>query len=281
MQWTRWRRVSQVTLTGALVTTALLVVACGRSNAPEVPAISEAEASAQEPLIVGTAPPFPPFQFKGESGDLEGFDVDLIQALGQQMNREIDLETVAYREIFPALEKGQIDAAISAIPIPKERSETIDFSRPYLAADLVLAVRQSDSSIASEADLQGKTLGVQLNTVGAVRAVSILGSKIMTFDTATAALEALREGEVDAVLHTQPTILSAMTDGESTNTDSGASEEIRILEQPLERQVYGIALPEDSANTEPLNEALEALAKEGTYAQIYEKWFGTAPPDNP
>lgn len=249
---------------------AVWVGACGiGQRVPSPPAIETPPAS-HEPLKVATAPPFPPFQFKGKQGELEGFDIDLIQALGQQLDRPIELVVMPFGELVPALEAGKVDAAISAIPITKARSQLVDFSRPYLEAGLVIAVQASEREIAAAANLQGKTLAVQLDTAGAAEAIKILGSKLVTFDSPTAALHALLAGKVDAVIHSQPMLLAAI----ATEDLSG----LRLLDPPLTEQPYGIALPLDSPHTEAINQALEALEAQGTYDRIYEKWFGVPCP---
>ncbi|MBD0336761.1 MAG: basic amino acid ABC transporter substrate-binding protein [Cyanobacteria bacterium Co-bin13] len=254
-----------------------LVAACGVSRSTPPPPATGAPEDADKPLKVGTAPPFPPFEMKNDQGELVGFDIDLLTAISKQTGQTFEIETLAFEDIVPALQDGRIDAAISAIPVTPERSQAIDFSHPYLDAGLVIAVRQSEQAITSEADLEGKTLAVQIDTAGASKAIEILGSKIITFSTAAEAIEALAAGQADAVIHDKPVVLHAITLlSQSSTTAAQDLATIRLVERPLTYQVYGIALPQNSAHTATLNEAIEALVANGTYAEIYEKWFGTA-----
>ncbi|MBD2257145.1 basic amino acid ABC transporter substrate-binding protein [Pseudanabaena sp. FACHB-2040] len=245
-----------------------LAVACSVNRNTTTPPADSAPVDLDKPLKVGTAPPFPPFEMKDAQGELVGFDIDLLTAISEQTGQTFEIETLAFEEIIPALQDGRLDAAISAISVTPERSQAVDFSHPYLDAGLVIAVRQNEQAISSEADLEGKTLAVQLNTAGASQAIEIMGSKIIPFSTADEAIAALVEGRADAVIHDKPAVLHAIA---TQNLDT-----VRLLKRPLTYQVYGIALPPESPHTATLNEAIETLVENGTYTQIYEKWFGTA-----
>jgi arginine/lysine/histidine/glutamine transport system substrate-binding and permease protein len=265
MQVTRSKLLHQFALGLGL---GLLLTACGvNRNSPPPPEITAA-GEPTKPLKVGTAPPFPPFEMRNAQGQLEGFDIDLVNAISEQIGQDFAIETLAFEDIIPALQEGRLDLAISAIPVTRERSQAVDFSHPYVDAGLVIVVRQNEQAITSEDDLQGRALAVQLDTEGARRAIEILGSKISAFGTAEEAVKALAAGQVDAVIHDKPVVLHAIARQNLTD--------LRLIDRPLTYQVYGIALPQGSAHTAVINEALEALVENGTYGQIYEKWFGPA-----
>lgn len=271
---TRSKLTRRVALGGGV---ALLIAACGvGTSLPTPPVIPSPEPESNEPLKVATAPPFPPFELmegEDDKSQLSGFDVDLINAISQQTGRKVELQAMPFGEIIPALQSGKVDAAISGIAITRERSQQVDFSRPYMDASLVIATRADNQNIASEADLQGKTLAVELGTAGADKAIEIMGSKITTFSDPEEALTALTAGKVDAVIHSRPVLLAAIATQDQTN--------IRLIEPPLTQSFYGIALPQNSPYTRAIDQALAEVIEKGTYSEIYQKWFDSPPPELP
>ncbi|MFM7580441.1 MAG: transporter substrate-binding domain-containing protein, partial [Microcystaceae cyanobacterium] len=91
-----------------------------------LPAVSQDNA---KPFIVATEPTFPPFEMSDEkTGTLTGFDIDLIKAIGQEASLNIQIESLPFDGIIPALQSGTIQAAISGITITAERAKSIAFS---------------------------------------------------------------------------------------------------------------------------------------------------------
>ena len=81
---------------------------------------------------VGTEPAFPPFEMRDDAtGQLTGFDIELMQAIGEAAGREVQFISLPFDGLVPALQSRTIDAAISGMTITAERAQTIDFSRPY------------------------------------------------------------------------------------------------------------------------------------------------------
>ena len=223
-------------------------------------------------LTVATEPAFPPFEFQGDGGELEGFDIDLMNAIGEQAGLTIEYESLPFDGIIPSLQSGAVDAAISAMTIKQERLETVDFSRPYFKAGLAIAVSE-DSDITSFAGLEGKKIAVQIGTTGADKAAEIPGAQISTFDSAPLALQELSIGNADAVINDAPVTLDAIAKGNVRG--------VKVVGELLTEEFYGIALPKGSENVAVINDALAALIADGSYAEIYQKWFGAEPPELP
>ncbi len=243
----------------------LVLAACGGTQE----ATTTSEDAASGPWLVGTEPAFPPFESQSDSGELVGFDIELIQAIGEQAGVDVEFESLPFDGLIPALQAGTIEAAISGMTITKERSETVDFSRPYFRAGLAIAVDSEDSETTSLENLEGKTIAVQIGTTGAEMAGSIKDAKVTTFDSAPLALQELANGNADAVINDAPATLDAIA--------TGNIPDIKVVGELLTEEFYGIAMPKDSPNREILNAALNELLENGTYDTIYEKWFGTAP----
>ena len=83
-------------------------------------------------IIVGTSADFPPFEYYGESGELIGFDIDLMKYIGEKIGFDIEFVNMSFDKLIPAVVSGEVDCAISAITVTEERDSVIDYSRDYL-----------------------------------------------------------------------------------------------------------------------------------------------------
>lgn len=218
---------------------------------------------------VGTEPGFPPFESMTESGEFEGFDIDLMTEIGQRAGKTVEFNSLPFDSLIAALQGGTIDAAISGMTITPERAESVDFSDPYFQAGLAIAVAEDDNELTTLADLEGKKIAVQLGTTGASTAESIEGAEVTTFESAPLALLELSNGNVDAVINDAPATLEAISTGNIPN--------IKVVGELLTEESYGIAMPQGSENVALVNDALAEMRADGTYDTIYEKWFGSAP----
>ncbi len=223
---------------------------------------------------VGTEPAFPPFEMKDEAtGQLVGFDIDLVTAMAKAAGREVKFITLPFDGLIPALQSKTISAAISGMTITAERAQTIDFTRPYFKAGLAIAVQQDDDSIKTLDDLKGKRIAVAIGTTGADQAGQVEGATVSTFDNSPLALQELLNGRVDAVINDLPVTLYAIREANLQG--------LKIVGELVTEEYYGIAIPKNSENLAAMNDALATLLQDGTYAEIYQRWFLAEPPELP
>lgn len=250
----------------------VLFAACGGStpNTATSPAASPANAA---PLRVALDPTFPPFQSQAGEGTFEGFDIDLMNAVAEAAGFTMDMQGLPFDGIIPALQAGTVDATISTMTITKERSEVVDFSRPYFKAGLAIAVPEANTDITSYDALAGKRIAVQIGTTGAEKANEANAQEVRTFDSTPLALQELANGNVDAAISDAPVILYAIKTGSITG--------IKVAGELLTEEFYGIATPKGSPNLERINSGLNTIIENGKYAEIYQKWFGSEPPQLP
>jgi ABC-type amino acid transport substrate-binding protein len=246
---------------------ALLVASCGGGG-------GGGGGDEAEQVTVASDIAYPPFEFN-QDGEPAGFDIDLMNEIGERANLEVEYENVRFDSIIQGLGNNQYDAAISAMTITPDREERIDFSEPYFNADQSLLVR-SDSDIQSTDDLADATVGVQIGTTGAQEAQKLREegkiANVRTFNVVTDAFNALQNGQVDAVINDFPV---------SADRASQSDGELEIVENIPTGEQYGIAFPTDSDLREPVNEALAEIKEDGTYEEIYEKWFDEKPEEIP
>ena len=216
-------------------------------------------------LIVGTEPSFAPFEFPDkQSGELTGFDLDLIKAMGKKAGFEkVTVKGMGFDALIPALDAGNIDVAIAGMSITDARKQKVNFTDPYYESGLATVVRKDNNAIKSLEDLKGKTIAVQLGTTGADAAGKIEGATVKTFDTSC--LE-LKNGGADAVISDLPVLQYFLK--------QGGSEYAKMVGEPTKGDMYGIATAKKNKElSDKLNKALGELKKSGEYQKIYDKWF--------
>ncbi len=227
-----------------------------------------------EKITVASDIAYPPFEFT-KNGKAVGFDIDLMREIGKRAGFTPEFQNVTFDGIIPGLGNNLYDAAISSMTITEEREQQIDFSDPYFNADQSLLV-ESDSDIQSTDDLSDATVGVQIGTTGAAQAQKLEQdgkiAQVRTFNVVTDAFNALQNGQVDAVINDFPV---------SADRAAKSDGELKIVENIPTGEQYGIAFPTDSDLREKVNDALAEIKEDGTYEEIYQKWFDKKPEEIP
>jgi polar amino acid transport system substrate-binding protein len=223
-------------------------------------------------LTMGSDTSYPPFESM-EGTKPVGFDVEVAQAIAKKMGVTLDVIPTAWDGIIPGLKTKKYDVIMSAMTITPDRQKQINFSNPYIDSDQSLAVANTNTTIKSPADLKGKVVGVQIDTTGQTKAEELqpkVGIKeIQKFDTILVAFEALEQGKIDAIINDYPVNMYV----------SGKRGKTKVVTKIKTNEQYGIGIRKDNtALVTSINNALKAVQNDGTYATIYKKWFGVAPP---
>lgn len=219
-----------------------------------------------------TDPSFVPFEMMDQkTGKMVGFDMDILAEVAKRAGFDYELRTMDFNGIIPALQARNADIALAGITITEEREKIVDFSDPYYDSGLRLLVRESDNSIDEVNDLEGKKVGTKIGSTSANYLQENLGSKadITPYPGSADMYMALLSGSVDAVFYDAPNVgYFAQTQGEGR---------AKVVGPLYEGQQYGIALADGSKWVDKVNKALAAMKEDGTYDEIYSKWFGSAP----
>ena len=229
------------------------------------------EAKKAEPakvLRVGTEPAFAPFEFPKEgSKEYTGFDIELIQAIGKQMGAKVEISGMGFDALIPALNAGNIDAAIAGMTITEERKKAVSFSDPYYTSGLIIMVNKDNKEIKSDKDLEGKRIAVQIGTTGEKKARSIKNAKVTAFNTNTEAAMELKNKGVDAVMNDSPVVGYYLA--------QGGNKTAMTVGEVMEAEQYGLAVKKGNDKlAADVNKALAELKKNGEYDKIYKTWFG-------
>jgi ABC-type amino acid transport substrate-binding protein len=218
-------------------------------------------------IKIGTNAEYPPFESVDESGNIIGFDVDLMDAMAKAAGFEVEYVNTRWDGIFVALASGEFDAVISAATITEERAQTVDFSDSYFNAGQMIAVKEG-SDIKVPADLDGKRVGVQLGTTGDIWTTENTQAEVVRYDEITLAFQALAQGDVDAVVNDGPTSAEIAR----ANPEMG----VVLVGEPFTDELYGVAVRKDRPEVlAAINKGLAAVKASGEYDTIYNTWFGT------
>lgn len=221
-------------------------------------------AGAAKVLKVGNDPAFPPFEMTTDKGDVVGFDVDLIKAVGAIAGYEVQIIPVAWDGIIPGLIAGNYDVIVSAMTITAERAQSVNFSDPYFEASQVIVTLKKDKVLNTLEELTGKKISVQMGTTGDFVATDeVKNGIIKRFDIATLAVQELLNGNVDAMVIDDPVAQAFVKQFPQLQYGAKCTEEL-----------YGFAIAKKNTQLlAELNAALKKVKADGTYDKIFDKWF--------
>jgi ABC-type amino acid transport substrate-binding protein len=253
----------------ALAASVAIASGCGGDDESSTPAQGEFSTINEGTLTVGSDIPYPPFEF-GREPDYEGFDVDILNEIGKRLELDVRFRKTPFDPIFRNLAQDRFDLVASAATITPERQRTVDFSVPYFPADQSLMIKKG-SDIKTTDDLAGKVVGAQLGTTGADYAKDKTEAEtVRTYDLIDDAFKALQAGQIEAVLNDFPVSKYA----ERSKPD------LQVVQTIPTGEEYGIGVSKSNPELRrAVNDALNEMKDDGTYTEIYKKWFEEDPPD--
>ena len=224
-------------------------------------------------IVVGTAADYPPFEYYNSQFRLDGFDVALMNAIGQNLGVSVEFKDYAFDGLFGALQLGEIDAAIAAITVTDEREAQVDFSDAYYngVGAAVARAGEAPTNITTPADFAGWRVGVERGTVyqswaeaNLVAPGIIPEQELFAYQTADDAIGDLLQDRLDVVL---------LDDAAATSyTSSGA---LVIVGEGGVVQEYAVAVPQDAACMKGrINQAITALSAEGVINELAQAYIG-------
>lgn len=260
---------------------ALLLLCVGLFGCESQPASSTAQSGGADDsfvkvqqagkLVLGLDDAFPPMGFRDEDNNIVGFDVDLAQAVCEELGVELECQPIDWNSKEQELNTGKIDCIWNGMSINAQRKEEMNLSQPYLDNHMSLVVRTGEG-IESPADMAGKKLGIQ----GGSSAADVLKedtafndslAEVVEFKDNLTALMDLEAKGVDAVL---------VDDVVAKYYIAQNARNFTILSDAMLTEEYAIGFRKnDIALTDKVNEAMDTLAKNGKLAEISTKWFGS------
>jgi len=129
----------------AILLLCILVIATG-CGSKDTSSKNASDEPGKKKYIVGTDATYAPMEYLNEKGEIVGFDIDFVKALAEELGIEVEFKNIGWEPLFPAVQNGEVDFAVSSITITDERKENNDFTEPYFYANQLILVPE-DSNI--------------------------------------------------------------------------------------------------------------------------------------
>ena len=231
--------------------------------------ISVSATAFAQKLVVAHDTNFKPFEFK-QNGEFVGFDIDIWKEVAKRNNLDYEFQPMDFNGIIPGLQAGSIDAAIAGMTIKPSRQEVVDFSDGYYDSGLVILVRSDNNDVKTIEDLKDKIVATKLATSSVDLAQQYIPKKnIKLFPNNDNMFMELMTGGADAVIFDMPVV-------KDFEAKAGQGM-VKVVGPVYQGQAYGIAFPKGSDLVSGVNKALADMKADGTYNELYIKWFGYAP----
>ena len=234
-------------------------------------AIMASAAPAMADIKFGVAAePYPPFSSKDASGTWVGWEIDLMNAVCEQMKEKCELVEVAWDGIIPALTSKQIDVIWSSMSITADRKQTIDFTSMYYNTPPVLIGAKTGDLDITPAHLTGKVIGVQVSTIHEKylqKYYAAAGAELKTYATQDEANNDLAAGRLDYV-QADGSALDAFLKTEQGTACCELKGVVAEDREILGEGVGGGLRKEDTALKDKMSAAINELAKTGKLEEI-------------
>ncbi|WP_053363502.1 transporter substrate-binding domain-containing protein [Bacillus sp. FJAT-27251] len=264
------------------ITFTLILSACGTSNDHENTenAVEQTgllqEIKDRGVMRVGVMGTYQPYNFLNENKEMDGFDVDIAKEIAKRLGVKAEFVAQEFSGMIAGLQAEKFDVVISQMTITDERKEQMDFSDPYITNSVKVIVHEDNNSIKSVEDFPGKNIGVGLGTNDETylrtKLLPEVGEfKIMTYDDVITSLKDLDAGRIDATINNMYAIKPVVE-------KNGFN--IKAVGEPVKSDKAAVATRKGNEELiNEINKALSDMKKDGTYREIFVKWFDEEPQD--
>lgn len=242
----------------------------GETNAGVTPEASQvAEVSEKPTYIVGIDGEYPPYSFIDKNGTPQGFDVESIQWIADNMGFEVKIQPLAWDGIIPALQAGKIDMVYSGMTITDERKEVVNFSNPYWKVNQSVAVHDDTNLTMDDFKAGAGKVGAQRGTTGAfwveenlVNESIMTPDMLVTYDNFPLVATDLQNKRIEFAIYDRPPMLDAI-----------AEKPLHIIGEIDTGEEYGVAIRKtDTALLETINEGLAKLMADPKWDELKKKY---------
>lgn len=216
-------------------------------------------------LRVGTEGTYSPFSFHDASGELTGYDVEVITAVAEELGLEVEFSETTWDSIFAGLEAERYDVIANQVTVNDERRAKYDLTAPYTVSTGVAVVAADNDDVTALADVEGLT-AAQSATSNWSQIAADAGAKVEAVEGLTQAVALLQQGRVDVTFNDDLAVLDYLQQSGDTS--------VKIAFETGETVEQAFALRKGSDLTARIDEALATLREDGRLAEISETWFG-------
>ena len=225
-------------------------------------------------VVVVTENAYPPLQFVDpKSGKQIGWEYDAMNEMAKRLNFKVEYQNTSWDAMIQAVSDKQFDIGMTGITIKDERKEKVDFSDPYMRSESFMLVRGDENRFTDAKSFSAFKTGLIASQAGTTPFYTAVyevldgdekNPRIKLFETFGACVQALKSGDVDAVL-------TDGTAGKGYVDSSNGS--LKMIGGPLGAEDFGFIFPKGSDLVAPINAAIAALKADGTFEALNKKWF--------
>lgn len=237
-------------------------------------ALAGSAAIAQETYNVALDGTFAPHAMPKLDGGVEGFNVDLAAALGEQMGATLDVTAAQWSGLLPGMQAGTYDFLVAPTTVTDERAESMLFSEGYLNTDFQFVVKSGTDPVETLEGFKDKVIAVNKGSAydkWAQDMAADVGWTVESYGTNTDAVQAVMSGR--AFANVAGNTVSAWA------VKKNPALQLSYLHST--GKVFAIPFPKGSEDLRmKVESALECLKTNGTLANLSEKWFGVTPAED-
>jgi polar amino acid transport system substrate-binding protein len=222
-------------------------------------------------LKIGTSNNIKPYAYQ-ENGKLTGFEIDLIAAAAKKLNLKPDYIALDFSALLPAVNNRQFDVVASAVGITAPRKKMVDFSAGYLAGYFGVLTRPGSGITSDVSSVRGKRIAVLQGSIEDANADTFIpGAKIVRFPDNNTADLALKNNRVDGFFNDFDPNLGIIKKYPDLHL-------VQPITMPATSFPAGWAVRKgNTALVTKLNTALKQVVSDGTWLNLYKKYFPQDP----
>ncbi|MED4351419.1 transporter substrate-binding domain-containing protein [Schinkia azotoformans] len=225
-------------------------------------------------LKVGLMGTYRPYNFLNEKQEMDGFDADIAKEVAKRLGVNVEFIAQEFSGMIAGLQAEKFDVVISQMTITDERKQQMDFSDPYITNQVKVIVHETNDSIKSVEDFKGKNIGVGLGTNDETylrtKLMPEVGEfKIMTYNDVITTLKDLDADRIDATINNMYALKPVVEE---------QGFKIKAVGEAIKSDQAGIATRKGNEDlVAALNRILAEMKEDGTYKEIFVKWFEEEP----
>ena len=218
-------------------------------------------------LVVGMELNYPPFEMVDAQGKPAGISVEMAQALGKYLGRDVRIENIPFDGLIPALKTGKIHLVISSMTRTVEREQSIDFSDPYLRTGLcALISKSSPINSIEQANDPNISVAVKQGTTGQLYAKEHLSqARLLTLDKDDACVLEVVQGKAQAFLYDQMSVFKRWQQHQDST---------RALLKPFQEEQWAIGIRKgDNELKTKVNGFLSEFRSKGGFEKLGDQYL--------